>query len=436
LSSNLLDRPEAVRVRHTRDRFAVLVGRAVSGYHLRTGRPGGSFAGGRAALRISPRVLSSLAGQFTVTLVSGTNGKTTTTRLAAEALATSAGVVSNSLGANLPDGITTALLSAGSEVEHAVLEVDERHLPRAVLETDPSLVLLLNLSRDQLDRNPECRLTAESWTTVLAGTRATVVANADDPWIVWACRNARRVVWVSVRQRWTDDSWVCPGCGNRLVREGRSSWKCTHCTLSRPSPRWTLDKGRAVDSQSGTAHLLSLRLPGRMNEANATMALAAARIHGVPAGRALSGMADVGSVSGRYEDFQYQGRRVRLLLVKNPASWLETMDVLTDSPRVLFSLNARELDGLDTSWLWDVDFSGLRNRSVFVTGERRYDIATRLYYEQVPFQMVDSLAAACVRDEATDVSDRLDVVANYTAFLSAIRTVRSTGPQSVEAGRR
>ena len=112
-------------------------------------------------------------------------------------------------------------------------------------------------------------------------------------------------------------------------------------------------------------------------------------------------------------DLERHGVQVRLLLAKNPAGWLEAFDVLEPRPApVLLSVNAREPDGRDTSWLWDVDYRVLRGRPVFVSGERRLDLAVRLEADLVAFDLVDGVDEAVDQVEGTS----LDVIANYTAF--------------------
>jgi UDP-N-acetylmuramyl tripeptide synthase len=152
------------------------------------------------------------------------------------------------------------------------------------------------------------------------------------------------------------------------------------------------------------------------------MALAAAQAARISPATGLARMSGVRAVAGRYESFQYAGKEMRLLLAKNPASWLETLDLLTPDSLVVLAFNARDLDGTDTSWLWDVDFGALRDRHVFVMGERRFDMAVRLHYDRVPFTLIDGLAEA----GSAGVRQRLDVVANYTAFLAVITMIRKS----------
>jgi UDP-N-acetylmuramyl tripeptide synthase len=143
------------------------------------------------------------------------------------------------------------------------------------------------------------------------------------------------------------------------------------------------------------------------------IALAVASHFGATVDQALPRLRGVKSVAGRYTQVQRQGRLVRLLLAKNPAGWLEAFDVLAPIPvPVLLAVNAQTPDGKDTSWLWDVDYRILLGRPVYVTGERRIDLAVRLEADQVPFELVDGIDDAVSQVGGSE----LDVIANYTAF--------------------
>lgn len=181
-----------------RAKLAVTAGKAAAAVSRAAGRGSGSVIGGRVALKLDPDLLGRLAQHLDVVLVSATNGKTTTTRLIAEALRASGPVVSNALGANMPAGITSAL-AGGSDAKFGVIEVDEKYLAGVARDVTPKAIALLNLSRDQLDRAAETRMLAEKWREGLAGTKAMVIANADDPLIVWAASSSPNVVWVAMR---------------------------------------------------------------------------------------------------------------------------------------------------------------------------------------------------------------------------------------------
>jgi UDP-N-acetylmuramyl tripeptide synthase len=395
-----------------RARLATTIGGAAGKMSRLAGRGDGSVIGGVIGLRVEPGLLALLAKGRQVVLVTGTNGKTTTTRLVTAALgALGQEIASNAFGANMEAGLAAALGRA-PDATMAVLEVDEKYLPAVLAATQARVVALLNLSRDQMDRAAEIWLVARRWREALAAApNCRVVANADDPLIAWAAGAAPDVIWVAAGQRWHEDSWCCPQCGSHLSRD-ELGWRCGECGFARPPARWVLDGSSVIDS-AGRMHDLELSLPGQANRANAVVALAVSEVFGVDPGQALAGLRDVTSVAGRYSLVERRGRQVRLLLAKNPAGWLEAFDVLDAPPvPVLLSVNAREPDGRDTSWLWDVDYRVLRGRPVFVTGERRLDLAVRLEADLVPFELAEGV------DETVDQvsSGRLDVIANYTAF--------------------
>jgi UDP-N-acetylmuramyl tripeptide synthase len=189
-----------------------------------------------------------------------------------------------------------------------------------------------------------------------------------------------------------------------------ADWWCTGCALRRPTPQWRVE-GDAVIDPTGRSHVIQLQLPGRVNRANAATALAVAAEFGVDPALAAPRLAQVVSVAGRYAQVQRDGRDVRLLLAKNPAGWLEAFDMAEDVPTLL-SINSRDPDGLDTSWLFDVDFSPLHGRRVLITGERAYDLAVRLDINDIPFSYVKSFGEALRSVPA----GRVEVIANYTAF--------------------
>jgi UDP-N-acetylmuramyl tripeptide synthase len=402
-----------------RARLASTTTRVVNATSRRLGRGQGTVAGGRAGLRLDPRLLEHLSAGRQVALVTGTNGKTTTTRLLTVALgATGDAVVSNETGSNMPPGHVAALV--GTQARRAVLETDEIYLPRVLTSTAAATVVLLNLSRDQLDRTNEVRMIAGSWRAALAAAPHThVVANADDPLVVWGAGAARDVHWVGAGLRWQHDAVGCPSCEGRITfLDG--GWSCATCGFARPSPEATL-----VSAAGGTAHAewadgrtapVRLSLPGRFNQANALMAAVAAEASGVDALEALAAMEAVQEVAGRFTVRSFGDVRARLMLAKNPAGWDELLDLVasSDAPLVV-SINARIADGADPSWLWDVPFERLAGRAVVATGDRFRDLSVRLHYGGVRHSTEPDpvLAVGLAAAGSTDV---VEVIGNYTAF--------------------
>ena len=405
-----------------RARLATSIGGAAGRVSRLAGRGDGSVIGGVLGLRVEPELLRLLSADRQVVLVTGTNGKTTTTRLISAALeALGQEVATNAFGANMEAGLASALGRA-PDAPYAVLETDERYLPAVIEATSPRVVVLLNLSRDQMDRAAEIWLTARRWREALARAEGClVIANADDPLIAWAASKAPRVTWVAAGQRWHEDSWCCPHCGSHLRRD-ELGWRCGECGFARPSTRWVLSEDSVIDD-SGQIHQLSLSLPGRANRSNAVVALAVAAYFGASVDQSLPKMRQVKSVAGRYTQVQRHGKQVRLLLAKNPAGWLEAFDVLAPPPGpVLLAVNAQTPDGKDTSWLWDVYYRVLQGRQVLVAGERRLDLAVRLEADEVPFELADGVDDAVGRVPGGN----LDVIANYTAFQQIRATLGRT----------
>src|SRR5437764_8483567 len=286
-----------------RTRLAARAGLAVAGLSRRVGAGEGSVIGGRVLLALDSGALSRLAAGRPIALVSGTNGKTTTTRMLATALEGRGPVVTNSTGANLMSGLVTTLARGGASGVDApaVLEVDEGLLPKAVAGLHPTVVLLLNLSRDQLDRIGEVRIHAQRWRAALEAAPSTaVVANADDPLVVWAAGLARQVTWVGTGQRWRLDAYSCPNCGEKIEWADDGTWACTSCALARPVPSLTLD-GDDVVLADGRRARLELQLPGWPNRANAVMAAGGADVLGVDVVDGLRGVGTVSQVAGRYQ---------------------------------------------------------------------------------------------------------------------------------------
>ena len=389
-----------------RDRLATACVRAVNRLSRLTGRGSGTVAGGRVGLRLAPGLLGSLARSRTVILVSGTNGKTTTTSMA---VAGWGGVVTtNATGANMPAGHVAALAAGSSE--RAVLEVDEAWLPTVMNATRPRVVVLLNLSRDQLDRASEVRQMAERWRTALkadASDGPMIVANANDPLVVYAAEVAVNVVWCDVPTTWLADAVSCPKCTTALTH-AVGSWHC-RCGFAKPKAiTTTLHEQLVID---GRRVNLDLAMPGEFNRSNAALALTALARIGVDLAGAVTRISEVASVAGRFSVRHWNRHTVQLLLAKNPAGFAAMLSTVpADGSDVWVAINARIADGRDPSWLYDVPFEELRGHRVLCFGDRRLDLATRLDYADVDFLVVDD-------EGVVPVSDRpVLLLANYTAF--------------------
>ena len=369
-----------------------------------TARGSGTVSGERVGLAVSPRLLTTLSRGREVILVSGTNGKTTTTAMIAAGWARP--VATNSTGSNMPAGHVAALVASKNAA--VVLEVDEAWLGEVTSSTDAGVVVLLNLSRDQLDRANEVRRIAERWRLLFAAAPTVrVVANANDPLVVFAAEVAARVAWCDVPTPWTSDAVSCPHCTLPLHFSESSWW--SDCGFKKPTDiATTLGDDVVV---RGATVTLALQMPGEFNRINAAMALTALDELGVDLNVAVARINALTSVAGRFSVRCWRGHRLRLLLAKNPAGFTAMLDALEpDTADVWLAINARVADGHDPSWLYDVPFEVLRGRRVYCFGDRRLDLATRLDYAGVEHVVADE-ESAIPSSEAV-----VNVVANYTAF--------------------
>jgi lipid II isoglutaminyl synthase (glutamine-hydrolysing) len=445
---------------------AVLAGKLTATASRGLRRGGGTTIPGDVALAIDPRVLAKLGAALPrgSALVTGTNGKTTTTGLVAAALeAAGERVLTNPSGANLVFGLVAAAVAqarplGGARADRAVFEVDELSLERAVLELRPRLAVVLNLLRDQLDRSGELETTARR---IGDGLRrlpqgAGVVANADDPLVVAQCEGIDGVVYVGIDadEQLLDgvphaaDARSCPRCRaalhfDRVVLAHCGSYRCTRCDFARPrtavavrritaasldSQRLELDDGTVLDAAVG----------GVYNAYNLVAAYAAATTLGVPATTVAAAVARFRPRFGRMERLRLHDRELRMLLAKNPAGLdvvLRTADELGATHNYLIAINDLVADGRDVSWLWDVDFERLARSShrphVVASGRRAHDLAVRLKYAGMPADRVtvepDPEAALRLLASRAVPGEEAVVVPTYTAMLELRAVAQRAG---------
>jgi lipid II isoglutaminyl synthase (glutamine-hydrolysing) len=434
---------------------SLTIARAAGTLSRRLGRGGGTSLPGKLLLRMRPGALAELGAGLPrgVTVVSATNGKTTTSRLVADcARAAGWDLVANTAGANLLSGLATALLDAHGRrprPDAGLFEVDEAALVEVVRQLRPRVLLLMNLFRDQLDRYGELEHLAALWTTMVAGLppSAVVVLNADDPAVAALGANRPEAVTFGIDDAamalpalpHAADSTRCRACeaplGYDLVTIGHlGHWRCDACGARRPEPdvratRVELHGSRGIALTIATPQgevEASLPLPGLHNAYNATAATAAALAMGIGIEDVRRGLATTTAAFGRGERVVLDGRELVLLLAKNPTGANETVrTVLLDPapPHLLIALNDRTADGQDVSWIWDVDYEPLLERaaSLTLTGDRAHDLGLRMRYAGVP---ADRMTVVPEPDAALDHAvaqvppgGTLHVLPTYTAML-------------------
>jgi UDP-N-acetylmuramyl tripeptide synthase len=372
--------------------------------------------GGLVSMALDKSILGQLGTGRSSVVVTGTNGKSTTTRMTAAALATMGPVATNAEGANMDAGLIAAL-AGDRTAKLAALEVDEMHVPHVLDAVPAAVVVLLNLSRDQLDRVGEINHIERTLRGGLSRHgEAVVVANCDDVLMTSAAYDSPNVVWVAAGGTWANDSVSCPRSGEVIVRE-ESHWYSTGTDFKRPTPHWWYD-AENVYGPDGLALPMTLALPGDVNRGNATQAVAAAVTLGADPAKAVAAVSGVDEVAGRYRTVKLGEHTVRVLLAKNPAGWHEALSMVDKhGAGVVISVNGQVPDGEDLSWLWDVRFEHFDDTTVVAAGERGTDLAVRLGYAGVEHTLVHDTVKAI----ASCPPGHVEVIANYTAFLQLNR---------------
>lgn len=423
---------------------------------------GGTALPGLVALTIDPDFIAALASDLAhgVVLVSGTNGKTTTTRMLSDIVrATGWAPTHNRSGSNLERGIAGALLTESTwrgepSGDIGMFEVDEASLPLVLARISPRVVLVTNLFRDQMDRYFEIDQLARRIGDAIAklDPRVTLVLNADDPIVAWlGQRHAGPVIYFGVDDptvggrvpQVISDATRCPRCKqplryDRVVLAHEGDWSCPSCGLARPD-RDVAATAVALTPVSSEIQLRTavasafdpVRVPiaGLYNAYNALAALAVARALDIALPTAALAIANFRPAFGRLEQVAVDGREMRLILVKNPAGFNAAISALLETgrrPRLLAALNDRDADGRDVSWIWDADFETLAPavEHAVVTGVRSRDLANRLKYAGVArerIEVVDAWGSAIDRAiGAAPVGGEVVVLATYTA-MQALR---------------
>jgi UDP-N-acetylmuramyl tripeptide synthase len=442
-----------------------IAARAVGALSRRSGRGGGTTLPGRFLLRLEPNAIARLGAGLDrgTTLISATNGKTTTAGMLAALLAAEGRrPVYNRAGSNMTWGIATALLEQSGR--EGLFEVDEAWLPAVTAQLEPSTIVLGNLFRDQLDRYGETEILADEWAKTVAerSGRSRFVLNADDPLVADLGRDAegaRRegVVYFGLEDasqalpelQHAFDARHCRRCGHPFAYERAfvghlGHYSCPDCGAERPAPDVAATRvelrgmdGSTVELRTPSGELrLELPLPGLYNVYNALAAVAAALELGVGPARIGPALESARSAFGRVETIAVGKKSASILLVKNPAGAnevLRTLALEADEAGLdlWIALNDRIADGRDVSWIWDADFELLAGavRRVTCAGTRAPEMALRLKYAGWP---LEAIAVEPQIERSLDAAlgaapRRLFALPTYTALLELHRLLSSRG---------
>jgi UDP-N-acetylmuramyl tripeptide synthase len=434
----------------TRIAIETLAARTVGRLSRAAGRGGGTTLPGKLLWKLDPGAIDELASALPAgtALISATNGKTTTSAMCAQILVRRHRLAWNHSGANLASGVASTLLSARN-AELGLFEVDEFALPEVARRLRPRAVALGNLFRDQLDRYGELEHIAERWRDAVArlDPETTLVLNADDPLVSDLGEGAAHVLRYGLDDprrarpslQHAADSKYCLRCGAPYTYEAAyvghlGDYRCAACGHARPpldvSAREIELDGLAASefdlvAPAGTVRV-RLPLPGLYNVYNALAAASLSLSLGASLDDVRAGLEGFGAAFGRFERIAAGDRRILMLLIKNPAGANEAVRTLEEGgvPEVLVvALNDAIADGRDVSWIWDVDFEPLLERSdrIVVTGDRAAELALRFVYggfDRGKLEVVSSLEQALDRGlELVPAGGELAVLPTYTAML-------------------
>jgi UDP-N-acetylmuramyl tripeptide synthase len=437
-----------------------LAARAASRLSRLAGTGGGTTLPGKLLWKLDPGAIDALAERLPhgAAVVSATNGKTTTTAMAASILEPRHALAWNRSGANLVSGVASTLL-AQRDAELGLLEVDEGAFPEVVRRVKPRAVLLGNLFRDQLDRYGELEHIAERWRKAARElpAQATLVVNGDDPQVGDLARGRDGAVAFGIddpRQaraglQHAADSRYCTVCGHPYEFAAAyvghlGDYRCPACGHARPELH-VVARGIELDGLLGATFDLvtpagttrvRLPLPGLYNVYNALGAAALAGALGASLDEIRAGLERFGAAFGRFERIQAGDKSILLLLVKNPAGANEVVRTLEQAGTpalLLLALNDAIADGKDVSWIWDVDFEPLLAGAerLLVSGDRAAELGLRCVYGGFPEEALEvepDLAAALDRGLAlTADGGELVVLPTYTAMLGLQRIVTDRG---------
>lgn len=397
--------------------LAILTGKIIS-VLTRLKGGGATAAPGLYALKIDPNLVKKLTKnlEYGSIIVSGTNGKTTTSRLIAEVLAKKFNLVHNRAGSNLLRGIASSLilnsqLTGKINKNLAIWEVDEATLPEAIESTKPKIILLLNLFRDQLDRYGEVDSVREKWQKVIEQLpkETTLVVNADDPGLVFIAKKHKgKVVYFGVEDEKLDlpkvenvaDIRHCLNCGNlldysTLYTAHMGIYSCPKCNFKRPKLNISASKIELKGDFSAKASLnlnsyistLNYQLPGLYNVYNIAAAASILIELKIDHTQIKSTFEGFSAAFGRFQKAIVDTKEVVTFLIKNPAGANEVLRSLKakSNLNLLTILNDNIADGRDVSWIWDTNWEAIANniKTVSFCGARAWDLANRLKYAGV-----------------------------------------------------
>lgn len=441
--------------------LSCLVCRFVHFVLQRLGR-GATTLPGKIALKVKRNVLADLSKNVKVIIVTGTNGKTTSCRIIEEGLKVAGKTYFiNKSGANLITGITSSFImnstiTGKSKYEYAIVECDENAFREVSRYIRADVVLVTNVFRDQLDRYGEVTHTLNAIKESVKNLKDAVICLDADCSLTYSMSKEipNKIVTFGVNVPFDKDAKApeisdakyCIFCKNEYDYTYHTyghlgGFSCSNCGYSRPQPDFAVtsveelkqNHSIVVASFNGNENIVKVNIGGAYNVYNAIGCAAGLSALGISDGDIIKALEGFNGAFGRMEQFTSGDNKINIILVKNPAGFSQTMSFLKsidDDFTMILSLNDNAADGRDISWIWDVDFAGIFEKSnvkdIYVTGKRCYDMAIRVKYEGVgerEIKVIENEDYDKLVDIATSQGRDVYIVPTYTSMMTMRPTI-------------
>lgn len=419
---------------------------------------GGTTFPGKVALKIDRNILKKVSQGYKVVLVTGTNGKTTTTSMIYNIVKEDGKkVITNNTGANLFPGIVTTFIDnykffSKTEDAYAIIEVDEANLKYITKYITPEIITVTNLFRDQLDRYGEVYTTLNKILEGVTLTKDTTLVLNGDESLLGNLELPNKTVFYGFNAKINEDTKIdvnadakfCKFCKapyeyNHITYNHLGDFYCTGCGFKRAELKYAVNEILDLSPDSSTVKINNLDIEvsqsGVYNIYNALCAFAITKELGIKDESIIKSLENQDSSFGRQESLNIDGKEVKIILVKNPAGYNQALDTLClnkESFSCAFLLNDNYADGTDVSWIWDVDFEKLHNLNideVFISGLRCYDMAVRLKIaglDEDKFIIETEFENLTSKIKESD-NNKIYILATYTAMINYRKHLYSKG---------
>lgn len=426
----------------------LLLTKAISFILRRMGR-GGSFPG-QIALKLNQNIFDCFRYTCPIIVVTGTNGKTSTSNMIADLFtASDQKIINNRKGDNLKEGIATAFINAASisgkiDADAMVLEVDELNIPYIMKHVKVSTLVLTNFFRDQLDRSQEMEQLIQKIEAAVKDFKGTLVLNGNDPNVVRVKDHAPNasVLYFGVERceassstpQEASEGKFCPRCNHMLTYSFYQyshigMFQCTNCEYCTPK----LDVcGEDITIEQGSFRyentLFHAPIASLYTIYNCMAVITVAKLYQLPYDLCERIFLHTKQPAGRNETFAWQGNDYTLNLVKNPTGAnevLKTIELDKDEKALMIVLNDNAQDGTDVSWIYDAQFERvlqLSTQRIICSGTRAYDMALRIKYADYPGEIIVIEDPKKALDTLYDYHIRSYIIATYTA-LAPVRAL-------------